>query len=541
MRPSAPIAPWTPTVFRIDQYGYVQITGSYSGQGNAQITGLEMINSSTITQSDSTSLTVNGILASGGAAEVITGTTTPGSATIKAASGATLVIRTDLATDSLEIDSVIADSGGGLTKSGAGTLILTGANSYSGGTAISGGTLQLGLVGPIGTPGVLGTSGNLGSGGVLDNGTLAFDRSDSTTVSNVISGTGGVSEIGGGTTDLNSAETYTGATQVQNGTLQIGVGGSLSIGTDVTIGSGSTSGVLVLGDGTASLNLNIGSLASSGTGSGNAVVNNTTSTGTSVLTLNDAVSVTYGGVLGGSGSNQNNIALVMNGSGLQTLTGANTYTGGTTFANGTLNAGNALALGTSGNLTFTGGYLQYSAANTTDYSSRILNSTGAIAIDTNGQSVSYGSALSATNRDGLIKTGAGTLTLTAANNYNGYTYVNAGTLQVTSLAALGTAQPLGLSGNVILGNATAPTPNSTANTPTLKSRATGSGQIVFPRPLPWPPGTARPSTITIRAGVLVVTGSVFDCPAPPSTSPGASGATTGMNAGTHRHRQFRRV
>ena len=70
-----------------------------------------------------------------------------------------------------------------------------------------------------------------------------------------------VSEIGGGSVDLTGANTYTGQTQVQNGTLQIGAGGSLSIVTDVVLGTSSASGVLVLGDGSASVNLNIGSLA----------------------------------------------------------------------------------------------------------------------------------------------------------------------------------------------------------------------------------------------------------------------------------------
>jgi autotransporter-associated beta strand protein len=41
----------------------------------------------------------------------------------------------------------------GLTKSDAGTLILTGANSYAGGTAIRGGTLQIGAGGTDGSIG----------------------------------------------------------------------------------------------------------------------------------------------------------------------------------------------------------------------------------------------------------------------------------------------------------------------------------------------------------------------------------------------------
>ena len=51
-------------------------------------------------------------------------------------------------------------------------------------------------------------------------------------------------------------------------------------------------------------------------------------------------------------------------------------------------------------------------------------------IDTNGQSVTFASALtdSLTSGVGLVKLGAGTLTLTASNSYTGGTFVNAGTL-----------------------------------------------------------------------------------------------------------------
>ncbi|MEQ1859283.1 MAG: autotransporter-associated beta strand repeat-containing protein [Chthoniobacteraceae bacterium] len=123
--------------------------------------------------------------------------------------------------------------------------------------------------------------------------------------------------------------------------------------------------------------------------------------------------------------------LTKNGGGTLTLTGANTYTGTTNVNAGTLALGSAGAIGGGGNVTFGGGTLQFSATNTSDLGTRIVNSTGAISIDTNGQSVTFASALAASNSGGLTKLGAGTLTLSSAAAYTGATNLNAGNLSGT--------------------------------------------------------------------------------------------------------------
>jgi fibronectin-binding autotransporter adhesin len=132
---------------------------------------------------------------------------------------------------------------GGLGKSGAGTLTLTGSNSYAGTTTINQGTLRLGHGG---------TSGSIAGNVVNNGGTLAFNRSDTLTFAGAISGTGAVQQIGSGTTTLTGANSYKGATVVNNGTLLINgdqtaatgptfvlpnatLGGSGIIGGDVTI------------------------------------------------------------------------------------------------------------------------------------------------------------------------------------------------------------------------------------------------------------------------------------------------------------------
>ena len=99
----------------------------------------------------------------------------------------------------------------GLTKSDAGTLILTGANSYSGGTTIAGGTLQIGAGG---------TSGAIG-GDIENDGRVAFNRSDNVTFAGVISGLGELDQSGTGVLVLTGSNSYSGGTNVRAGILQI--------------------------------------------------------------------------------------------------------------------------------------------------------------------------------------------------------------------------------------------------------------------------------------------------------------------------------
>jgi len=163
------------------------------------------------------------------------------------------------------IASVLSGTGG-MTKSDLGTLVLAGANAYTGGTTISAGTLQLGEGG---------TAGSI-LGDVVDNGTLAFNRSDSYAFGALVSGTGALVQKGSGTTVLSAANTYTGTTTVQSGTLLVNgdqsaatgatavqsgatLGGAGTIGGDVTVADGAT---LSPGDAGAAGTLTInGSLA----------------------------------------------------------------------------------------------------------------------------------------------------------------------------------------------------------------------------------------------------------------------------------------
>jgi fibronectin-binding autotransporter adhesin len=107
-------------------------------------------------------------------------------------------------------------AGASLVKVGDGTLILTGANTYTGLTAVLGGTLQLGDGGASGS--ILGN--------VFLHTTLAVNRSDTYTFGGIIVGDGAFVQMGTGTTIFTANNLYLGGTTINAGTLQLGNGGT---------------------------------------------------------------------------------------------------------------------------------------------------------------------------------------------------------------------------------------------------------------------------------------------------------------------------
>ncbi|MEI6676706.1 MAG: autotransporter-associated beta strand repeat-containing protein, partial [Verrucomicrobiota bacterium] len=109
----------------------------------------------------------------------------------------------------------VATTDGGLAKTGAGTLILTGANAYSGSTSVSGGILHIGNGGS-------GASIGSTSGVVLsNNSSLTFNHADSVIFSKPISGSGSLTKSGTGTLSVGTPQTYSGATHIAGGTLKL--------------------------------------------------------------------------------------------------------------------------------------------------------------------------------------------------------------------------------------------------------------------------------------------------------------------------------
>ncbi len=207
---------------------------------------------------------------------------------------------------------VIPGSGASLVKVGTGTLILSGANTYTGGTTITAGTLQLGNGG---------TTGSI-VGDIVDNGILAINRSiggPGPFITGVISGTGEVQQNGTGITFLNAANTYSGATTISAGALLLGNGGSIANSSGVI--DNSLFDITVAGAPVSIKNLS---------GTGLVIL------GVNTLTVTNA-SGTFAGTIGGDGG------LVKQGSGLFILSGTNTYLGATTVSDGNLRVNGSIA------------------------------------------------------------------------------------------------------------------------------------------------------------------------------------------------------
>ncbi|MGH6734972.1 MAG: autotransporter-associated beta strand repeat-containing protein [Methyloceanibacter sp.] len=353
----------------------------------------------------------------------------------------------DILNDGLVQFNNSSTAGSALIQTGDGALVqFLGTSNGGNATFVNTGTGTVDFSGTTGTNNDNQiTAGSIDGGGsfVLGANTLTVADGDGFTVSGVISGVGGSLALTSGTLTLSAANTYSGTTTVDGGTLELGDGGSIM--TDVTVNTGAVfafnktalgdspfgfdgiitgaGGVTKLGDGVVNLTavntyegsttISDGTLALGATGSiedssvvnvaGGATFDISATTGASIvdlegngtvelgdetLTLTDALAATiFSGVIQGTGG------LTLIGDSSETLTGANTYTGATT-----LNAGTQLFLNA-------GGSIAASEVVTVDGTLNILAHTGGASI------TSLAGAAT-----GSVVLGVNTLTLTAADD-----------------------------------------------------------------------------------------------------------------------------
>ena len=224
--------------------------------------------------------------------------------------------------------TIVDGSGpGALVKAGSGVLTLSGDSTFSLPLTIAAGSVQLGSGG---------TSGSIAANvAVAPGAVLAFDRSDSPTYAGTISGSGGVTMLGSGTTVLSGSNTYSGTTTIAAGILKAGIASA----PNVSGAFGNNSAVVLANVAGAGLdisgyNTQIGSLAGGGASGGNVTL------GAATLSVGgDNSSTTYAGTISSSGSP--GTSLIKIGAGRLTLSGSNTYTGGTLVSAGVLAAGAA--------------------------------------------------------------------------------------------------------------------------------------------------------------------------------------------------------
>ena len=444
--------------------------------------------------------------------------------------GATRTIRNDTQSGSRIFSGVIAGSAGaGLTFTGAGagqTYIGNAANTFSGTVSVLGNEVGFASDGAIGntsnqividggrfsaasTAGAavqytltsgrgiqVGSSAGTSIGVVGATGALTYNG----VISDKAGSTGAWSKQGAGVLQLGGVSTYTGATTIANGTIQLALGNDrLPTTTVLSLGQAASTNL-----GTLDLNARnqtIAGLASIVGTNASASTNLVTAAASGTLSINvtSGSSFTYGdGSATNSGVISGAVSIVKQGAGTQILGGSNSYTGPTTLSAGTLRSGT----GTVGNFAFGSGTLALNGGTLTsgtDNQARTFannisvggdvafgdaTATGGLAFSgtvnlgnatrtlTTVQTTTFGGPLS---NGGLIKSGTALLTLSSSNTYSAGTTVSAGTLKAGNASSFGSGSMTLSASSTLDLNALAIANNITNNGGTLANAASYTG------------------------------------------------------------------
>ena len=324
-------------------------------------------------------------------------------------------------------------SAGVITKTGGGTVQLTGNNSYTGATRINAGTLSAAGTGIgdfsavilsdvagaqlvlTGNEQVGSLSGGGASGGNVNMGANVFtigNDNTSTTFAGVLSGTGGIlNKRGSGTFNLTGGNTFTGGVVVNNGTMVVpsvaldGVPQALGAGGPVTMQNNAA--LVITGGGDMDRNLVLSG---------------------SSATLSVGTTVNFAGTI----SNAGNSSLIKTGAGTFNLTGSGDWNGDNYVVEG------ALAVTGAGGIN----------GNNIGAGSITVSAGAALNIDTSGQVRASGvTALTGA----VVRMDAGTLrTNSVTMNGSGTFNWQGGTLQAYSQAVLGSGSDVSGSGGSLV-------------------------------------------------------------------------------------------
>ncbi|MEY3129904.1 MAG: hypothetical protein RLY12_276, partial [Verrucomicrobiota bacterium] len=402
---------------------------------------------------------------------------------------------------------------GGLKKTGAGTLTLSGTgNTFSGSTDVNAGTLATtgnnvlsstaGITIANGATVQLGGNETLSS--INNSGTLQLDAtltaaitSGTSTLGGLVSGNGILVKDGAGTLVVDGANTYTGGTTVNAGTLQVGhatalgtAGVTLNAGTFAAAGS---TGVALANDFTVAGDVTLGDASNAGA----LTLSGTVTLGTA-RTLTTAADVTLSGAVSVAG-------LTKEGSAALHLSGASTISGDVVVNAGTLATGTATTLGAVNSVTVaTGATLKLNGAETvtalTNDGSILLNSGSLTTGDSSDRTISG----SIDGAGALVKSGTGILTLNGTSTFAGTTTLDAGTLNLTSAGALGTSAVTVNAGTLVananLGNAINLLAGSLQGSGIVGATNIAAGAILSPGNSP---GTLTHASLTLTGGSII--------------------------------------
>jgi fibronectin-binding autotransporter adhesin len=325
----------------------------------------------------------------------------------------------------------LTSDNGSLRKSGSGTLVLSGLNTYGGITIVQGGILQAGsptglspnagmtVISVLDLNGFDSTVAFLSGSGTVTNSSAtpadltlgtSIAGAPSTTFFGTLTGPLQLTVSAGVQLSLQGINTYSGGTNIVNG-------GMVSMLNESNLGTGPLlfdGGTLVLGQPFAAVTFEKPVTLNPGGGT---------------LQVEFLSSATLSGPIGGKG------ALTEFGVGKLILSGTNTYAGGTHILFGTVEVGGDSNLGT-GPLSFTRGTLEALAAGGGIVSTKAitLNPGGGTFLADADTTSSLSGAI--TGVGSWTKQGPGTLILAGTNTYAGATNVALGTLEAASSSSL---------------------------------------------------------------------------------------------------------